>query len=115
MPRLAVKLAPYKAIAELERAQELLLNVTADGTLGEAELHTVVPVEVRSDGSSRITRVTLENVPLYYSNGMLIIENGKAYGLGGCHHTKRQRTAVPGKSRQRTDAGNRVGYKLKRF
>ena len=83
VPRLAVKLAPYKAIAELERAQELSLNVTADGTLKEAELHTVVPVEVKSDGSSRITRVTLENVPLYYSNGMLILENGKAYGLGG--------------------------------
>ena len=83
VPGLTGKLAPYKAIAELERAHELSLNVTADSTLGEAELHTVVPVEVKSDGDSRITRVTLENVPLYYLNGMLILENGKAYGLGG--------------------------------
>lgn len=83
LPRLAVKLAPYKAIAELERAQELSMNVTADGTLGKTELHTVVPVEIKSDGTSHITRVTIENVPLYYSNGMLILENGKAYGLGG--------------------------------
>ena len=48
----------------------------------DAELHTVVPVEVRNDGSSRITRAILENVPLYYSNDMLILENGKAYGIG---------------------------------
>lgn len=82
LPRLTGKLAPYRTLAELAQAQELSMNVTADGTLGGAELHTVVPVEVRSDGSSRITRVTLENVPLYYSNSMLILENGKAYGLG---------------------------------
>lgn len=82
LPRLAARIAPYKALAELERAQELSMNVTTDGTLGDAELHTVVPVEVRNDGSSRITRAILENVPLYYSNDMLIFENGKAYGIG---------------------------------
>ena len=82
VPRLAARIAPYKALAELERAQELSMNVTADGTLGDAELHTVVPVEVRNDGSSRMTRAMLENVPLYYSNDMLILENGKAYGIG---------------------------------
>ena len=83
LPELTGKLAPYRALAELERAQELSMNVTADGTLGGAELHTVVPVEVKSDGDSRITRVTLENVPLYYSNGMLVLENGKAYSISG--------------------------------
>ena len=83
LPELTGKLAPYRALAELERAQELSMNVTADGTLGEAELHTVVPVEIKSDEDSRITRVTLENVPIYYSNGMLILENGKAYSISG--------------------------------
>ena len=83
LPELTEKLAPYRALAELERAQELSMNVTADGTLGEAELHTVVPAETKSDGDSRITRVTPENVPLYYSNGMLILENGKAYSISG--------------------------------
>ncbi len=83
VPELTGKLAPYRALAELERAQELSLSVTADGTLGGAELRTIVPVEVKSDGDNRITRVTLENVPLYYSNGMLILENGKAYSISG--------------------------------
>lgn len=67
----------------MERLPELSMNVTVNGSVGEASLSTVVPAEMKSEETARITRVTLENVPLYYSNGMLILENGKAYSVSG--------------------------------
>ena len=81
VPQLVVKLAPYKALMEFGRADELSMSVSVEAALGDERMSTVVPVAVKRSGENSITCAVVENVPLYYSNAMLILENGKSYSI----------------------------------
>ena len=81
VPQLVVKLAPYKALMEFGRADELSMSVSVEAALGDERISTVVPVAVKRSGENSITCAVVENVPLYYSNAMLILENGKSYSI----------------------------------
>ena len=41
-----------------------------------------VPVQVKSSGGKKVTYACVSGVPLYYSDGMLILENGMVYSIG---------------------------------
>ena len=83
VPRVVEKIAPYRALSELAAAPQLSMQIAVDAEIGGETIHTDVPVYTETQGETRITRAELESVPLYYSGGMLILENGKAYGLDG--------------------------------
>lgn len=66
---------------EFGRADELSMSVSVEAALGDERISTVVPVAVKRSGENSITCAVVENVPLYYSNAMLILENGKSYSI----------------------------------
>lgn len=81
-PRVAEKVAPYRAIAALANADELSMEVSVNATLGGDKITAGVPVQVKSSGGKKVTYACVSGVPLYYSDGMLILENGMAYSIG---------------------------------
>ena len=81
-PRFSDKLTAYRALTALDRAPELTMQVSVDAGLGGEQTSAVIPVSIKDDGGTRYTRVQIGDAPLYYSGGMLILENGRAYSLG---------------------------------
>ena len=82
VPQLMARLAPYRMLSELCRAQELSMQVHVDAQIGGDSVAADVPVSHVMDGDTRITRAVVQNIPLYYSNDLLILENGKSFGVG---------------------------------
>ena len=82
VPQLMARLAPYCMLSELCRAQELSMQVHVDAQIGGDSIEADVPVSSVMDGDTRITRAVVQDIPLYYSNDLLILENGKSFGIG---------------------------------
>lgn len=72
----------YRALTSLEEQKELFASLTVDTEIGEERLHIQTELERKTVDGVQITRVELENVPLYYADEQVIPENGRAYRLG---------------------------------
>ena len=58
---------------------EMDLDVQAD--LGSSSFRSDVSMYTASSGGQKVTAVDWQGIPIYYCNGVMILENGKAYRL----------------------------------
>ena len=82
LPKVSGILSPYRALSALGASPQLEMNISVDAALGDAKLHTAIPVSTNTFDGVRVSRAQLGSAPLYFANGMLILENGKTYALG---------------------------------
>ncbi len=83
LPRVSGVLTPYRALTSLCSSPQLEMNISVDATVGGAELEAGIPVSVGTFDGVRVTCAQLGSAPLYFAENMLILENGRAYALGG--------------------------------
>lgn len=72
------RLLAYRALNKLTTS-EMTAQVTVDAAIGESQLQTQTQMQRRTEDGRTITYLQLENVPLYYTDGAVILENGRTY------------------------------------
>ena len=77
LPRFAAKTSPYLALLSLSRSSEF-----SDLTLSDADESAEIPVSVRTEDGQKIARAEINGIPLWFSGGKVLLENGRAYALG---------------------------------
>lgn len=70
------KFAPYQALAELNQSPELSMNLLLDADMGEEAFELSASVERKTAGGHRVTRVGFDDLPLYYAENLVVLENG---------------------------------------
>ena len=75
------KFAPYQALAELNQSPEFSMNLLLDADMGEEAFELSASVERKTAGGHRVTRVGFDDLPLYYAENLVVLENGTAYQL----------------------------------
>ncbi len=75
------RLAAYYALNKLNAGLELSMNVSIDTTVGDETAHMDTVLQRKSVSGQDISYTRVENVPLYYANGAVILENGKTYKI----------------------------------
>lgn len=75
------RLAAYYALNKLNAGLELSMNVSIDTTVGDETAHMDTVLQRKSASGQDISYTRVENVPLYYANGAVILENGKTYRI----------------------------------
>ena len=74
------RLLAYQALNKLD-SSELTAHVTVDAAIGETELQTQTVLQRKTENGQTISYVQLDGIPLYYANGAVILENGRAYRI----------------------------------
>ena len=74
-------LKAYHALEALNNSERLSTDVTVDATLDSDTIRTETMLQRKTVGGHLISYVQLEGVPLYYTDGVVILENGKAYQI----------------------------------
>ena len=75
------KFAPYEALAELNSSAELSMNLRLDAEVDEETLDMSAGVSRKSVSGHKVTRVDFGDLPLYYAENLVVLENGTAYQL----------------------------------
>ena len=75
------KFAPYEALAELNSSAELSMNLRLDAEVDEETLDLSASVSRKTAGGHKVTRVGFGDLPLYYAENLVVLENGTAYQL----------------------------------
>ena len=75
------KFAPYQALAELNQASELSMDLRLDAQVDEEALDLAASVGRKTVDEHRVTRVDFGDLPLYYAENLVVLENGTAYQL----------------------------------
>ncbi len=78
LPHIAAETSPYLALLSLSRSSEF----SADLTLSDADESATIPISVRTEDGQKIARTEVNGIPLWFSNGKVLLENGRAYALG---------------------------------
>ena len=74
-------LKAYHALETLNNIEKLSMDVTVDATLDSDTTHTEATLQRKTVDGHLISYVQIEGVPLYYTDGAVILENGKAYQI----------------------------------
>ena len=74
-------LKAYHAVETLNSSEKLSMDVTVDATLDSDTTHTEAALQRKTVGGHQISFVQIEDVPLYYTDGAVILEHGKAYRI----------------------------------
>lgn len=82
-PKVGSVLSPYRALTALGASPQLEMNISVNAAIGDTELDTKIPVSTKTFDEVRVSRTQIGSASLYFANDMLILENGKAYALGG--------------------------------
>ena len=72
-------LKAYHALETLTSSEKLSMDVTVDAALDADTTHTEAALQRKTVDGHQISYVQIEGVPLYYTDGAVILENGKAY------------------------------------
>lgn len=72
----------YRALAELNQQDECSMHITVQATLGDLDTFTELVLQRKEENGHTFTNLALGDISLYYTDGMLILEDGKAYALG---------------------------------
>ena len=72
----------YRALAELNQQDECSMHITVQATLGDLDTSTELILQRKEENGHTFTNLALGDISLYYTDGMLILEDGKAYTLG---------------------------------
>ena len=83
VPKVGSVLSPYRALTSLGASPQLEMDITVNAAIGDTELDTKIPVSTKTFDEVRVSRTQIGSASLYFANDMLILENGKAYALGG--------------------------------
>ena len=75
------KFAPYEALSELNSASELSMSLQLDADVDEETLDMSAGVSRKSVSGHKVTRVDFGDLPLYYAENLVVLENGTAYQL----------------------------------
>lgn len=75
-------LKAYYALETLNSSERLSMDVTVDAALDAGTTHTEATLQRKTVDGRQISYVQLEDVPLYYTDGAVILENGsRAYQI----------------------------------
>ena len=74
-------LKAYHALETLTSSEKLSMDVTVDAALDADTTHTEATLQRKTVDGHQISYVQIEGVPLYYTDGAVIPENGKAYQI----------------------------------
>ena len=74
-------LKAYHALETLNSSERLSMDVIVDATLDADATHIEATLQRKTVDGHQISYVQIENVPLYYTDGAVILENGKAYQI----------------------------------
>lgn len=74
-------LKAYHALETLNNSEKLSMDVTVDAALDSDTMHTDATLQRKTVDGHLISYVQIEGVPLYYTDGAVILENGKAYQI----------------------------------
>lgn len=74
------QLLAYRALNRLNTSK-LTAQVTVDATIGESQLQTQTQLQRKTEDGHTIAYLQLEHVPLYYTDGTVILGNGRAYRI----------------------------------
>ena len=77
------KLIAYQALERLRSADELSMHVTVDAQLGDDSVQAETDLLRKTADGQTIARAEIENVPVYYANGAVILESGRAFRVSG--------------------------------
>lgn len=72
----------YRALAELNQQDECSMHITVQATPGDLDTFTELVLQRKEENGHTFTNLSLGDISLYYTDGMLILEDGKAYALG---------------------------------
>ena len=72
----------YRALAELNQQDELTMHVSVQAALGDNDTSTELVLQRKTEDGHTVTYLDTGDIPLYYTDGMLILENGTAYDIG---------------------------------
>ena len=72
----------YRALSELNAQDELSMHITVQASLGGNDMSTELVLQKKAENGHSFTYLTLGDIPLYYTDGMLILEDGTAYAIG---------------------------------
>lgn len=74
-------LKAYHALETLNNSEKLSMDVTVDAALDSDTMHTDATLQRKTVDGHLISYVQIEGVPLCYTDGTVILENGKAYQI----------------------------------
>ena len=74
-------LKAYHALEVLNSSERLSMDITVDTTLDSDTTHTEATIQRKTVDGHHISYVQIESVPLYYTDGVVILENGTAYQI----------------------------------
>ena len=74
-------LKAYHALETLNNSEKLSMDVTVDAALDSDTMHTDATLQRKTVDGHLISYVQIEGVPLCYTDGAVILENGKAYQI----------------------------------
>ncbi|MGM9614907.1 MAG: GLUG motif-containing protein, partial [Oscillospiraceae bacterium] len=79
LPGLLEELRAYDLLRQYTEAAELTMDLTVDGTLDRQDFRFTAEVDRRDVEGSRVTAISQDGRTLYYSGGVVFLENGNAY------------------------------------
>ena len=72
----------YRALADLNQQEALSMHITVQASLDGTDATTELTLQRKETEGHTFTYLDTDYVPLYYTDGMLILSNGTAYDLG---------------------------------
>lgn len=81
LPGLMDGVQAYELLQTYSEAQELSMDLTVNARLGGEDLGFTARVDRTEVDGHRVTAISQEGMALYYSDGVVFLENGKAYRL----------------------------------
>lgn len=81
VPELMEDLEAYELLKQYAEQQELTMNLTVEAEIDSERLDFTASVDRSEVDGHRVTAISQEDRTLYYCNGAVFLENGKAYKL----------------------------------
>lgn len=73
----------YRTLREIEKSGAWSADVMIDAAVGEEEFRVQTDLQTQTIDGKAITRTQIEDVPLYFADGAVFLENGRGYRLCG--------------------------------
>ena len=73
--------APYEALVDLKECPELSMDAVLDADVADETLSLEAKLALKTVNGHRVTRAAVGELPLYYAENLVVLENGTAYQL----------------------------------
>ena len=75
------RFAPYQALSDLNQRSEVTMDLSVDVKVGQTDLEADGSISRKRADGTKVTKLSLENLSLYYADERVILESGTAYRL----------------------------------